>query len=55
VEKEIQQRAARIGTEPDMMRRILEKQEELPSLRNSIFIQKILDYLKSVSVIQEGS
>jgi len=55
VENEIVRRAQRIGTEPDIMRRIMEKQEELSSLRNSIFIQKILDYLKSVSVIQEGS
>jgi trigger factor len=55
VEHELQQRAQRIGADPDVMRRIMEKQEELSSLRNSIFIQKILDYLKSVSIIQEGT
>jgi trigger factor len=55
VEEEIRRRAERISTDADVMRRILEKQEELDTVRNSVFIDKILDYLKSVSEIQEGS
>jgi trigger factor len=55
VKEEIRQRAQRIETDPDVMERILEKQDELDTIRNSVFIRKILEYLKSVSVIREDS
>jgi trigger factor len=55
LDEEIRLRAARIDTDADVMRRVLTKQNELEPLRNSLFIRKLLEYLKSVSVIREES
>src|SRR5439155_9091259 len=42
VEAEIERRAASAGTEPKVMRRILEEQDDMESLRNSLFYRKTL-------------
>ena len=55
VENEIRQRAESTGTDPEMMRDILERQGEIDSIRSTLFLRKTLDYLRSVSTIQEGS
>ena len=55
IENEIRRRAEATKTDPAMMRDLLERQGELESIGSTLFIRKILDHLRSVAVIHEGS
>lgn len=55
VQEELQARAAATGADPKVMRQVMQDQGEMNRLQNSVFMRKILDYLKSVSVIKEAS
>lgn len=53
VEEEIARRAEAAGTEPKVMRRVLEEQAELGTVRNGLFYRKVIDFLKSKNTIEE--
>jgi hypothetical protein len=52
VQAEVERRAAGARTDPKTMRRIIEEQDEMDSLRNSLFYRKTLDFLKSENTIE---
>ena len=52
VEAEIERRAAAAGGEAKVMRRIMEEQDEMESLRNSLFYRKTLEFLKSQNTVE---
>ncbi len=54
VEAELKTRAAEAGADPKVMREVLQDQGEMNRLTNSVFMRKVMDYLKSVSVIKEA-
>jgi trigger factor len=53
VEAELKARAAEAGADPKVMREVLQDQGEMNRLTNSVFMRKVMDYLKSVSVVKE--
>jgi trigger factor len=53
VEAELKARAAEAGADPKVMREVLQDQGEMNRLTNSVFMRKVMGYLKSVSVIKE--
>jgi trigger factor len=55
IEAELQRRAAESGADPQVMKQVMQDQGEMNRLTNSVFMRKILDYLKSVSVVKEAS
>jgi trigger factor len=54
VEEELNRRAAAAGADPKVMRQVMQDQGEMNRLTNSVFIRKVMDYLKSVSKIKEA-
>jgi trigger factor len=54
VEAELKARAAEAGADPKVMRQVMQDQGEMNRLTNSVFMRKVMDYLKSVSVIKEA-
>jgi trigger factor len=53
VEEEIRRRAEAAGTEPKVMRRVMEEQGDLGALRNQLFYRRALDFLKQSNTIEE--
>jgi trigger factor len=53
IQEELQARAKEAGADPKVMQQVLQDQGEMNRLTNSVFMRKVLDYLKSVSVIKE--
>jgi FKBP-type peptidyl-prolyl cis-trans isomerase (trigger factor) len=53
VDAELQARAAEAGADPKVMRQVMQDQGEMNRLTNSVFMRKVMDYLKGVSVIKE--
>jgi trigger factor len=54
VQEELERRAKETGADPKVMRQVLQDQGELNRLINQVFMRKVLDYLKSVSVVKEA-
>ena len=54
VREELEQRAGRRSADPKVMRQVLQDKGEMNRLTNSVFIRKVMDYLKGVSVIKEA-
>jgi trigger factor len=54
VEAELKTRAAEAGADPKVMRQVMQDQGEMNRLTNSVFVRKVMDYLKSVAVIKEA-
>jgi FKBP-type peptidyl-prolyl cis-trans isomerase (trigger factor) len=55
VQEELKARAAASGADPKVMQQVMQDQGEMNRLTNSVFIRKVMGYLKSVSVIKEAS
>ena len=54
IDAELKARAAEAGADPKVMRQVLQDQGEINQLTHSVFTRKVMDYLKSVSVIKEA-
>jgi trigger factor len=54
VMEELNRRAQATGADPKVMRQVMQDQGEMSRLTNSVFIRKVMDYLKSVSNIKEA-
>jgi trigger factor len=54
VREELERRAKEAGADPKVMRQVLQDQGEMNRLVNQLFMRKVMDYLKSVSVIKEA-
>src|SRR5205085_8335823 len=55
VAEELNQRAAAAGADPKVMRQVMQDQGEMSRVTNSVFIRKVMEFLKSVSVVKEVS
>jgi trigger factor len=54
IQEELERRAKEAGADPKVMKQVLQDQGEMNRLTNSVFMRKVLEYLKSVSVVKEA-
>ena len=55
IEAELKARAQAAGADPQVMQQVMQDQGEMNRLTNSVFMKKVMDYLKSVSVVKEAA
>jgi trigger factor len=55
IEAELKARAQAAGADPKVMQQVMQDQGEMNRLTNSVFMKKVMDYLKSVSEIKEAT
>jgi trigger factor len=55
IEAELKSRAEAAGADLSVMQQVLQDQGEMNRLTNSVFMKKVMDYLKSVSVVKEAA
>jgi FKBP-type peptidyl-prolyl cis-trans isomerase (trigger factor) len=51
IEAELKTRAQAAGADPQVMKQVMNDQGEMNRLTNSVFMKKVMDYLRGVSVI----
>jgi len=55
IEAELKARAQAAGADPKVMQQVMQDQGEMNRLTNSVFMKKVMDYLKGVSVVKEAA